>query len=61
MKKLFLILAVAMTSSASCYAKHVVKVTTSCGEEAYIDLDRKSMPETLEQIEIIDEVLCGEN
>lgn len=44
-----------------CVAKNVVQVTTSCGEVAYIDTDRTSLENTLEQVQEIDRVLCGDD
>lgn len=42
-----------------CVAKNVVQVTTSCGKIAYIGTNRISLENTLEQVQEIDRVLCG--
>lgn len=52
-------LAVLFTSTAVATAKNVVRVTTSCGKVAYIDTDRTTVENTMEQVMDIDRVLCG--
>lgn len=62
MKKKFFIAACMLTvASISCFAKNVVPITTSCGEKAWIDTDRGTPQQTMEQIMAIDKVLCPEN
>lgn len=60
MKKLFVVAAMLLVVGV-CVAKNVVQVTTSCGEVAYIDTDRTSLENTLEQVQEIDRVLCGDD
>ena len=58
-KKILIMLAVLFTSTAVATAKNVVPVTTSCGKVAYIDTDRTTVENTMEQVMDIDRVLCG--
>ena len=59
MKKLFVLAVMLLTASAG-FCKNVVPVTTSCGKVAYIDTDRTTLENTIEQVLAIDEVLCGD-
>lgn len=59
-KKVFIMLVVLLTSTAVAVAKNVVRITTSCGEIAYIDTERTSIENTLKQVMEIDRVLCGD-
>lgn len=60
-KKIFIAVCMLTVASISCFAKNIVPVTTSCGEEAWIDTDRGTIQETMEQVIAIDQVLCPEN
>jgi len=44
----------------SVFAKKIVPVYTSCGAVAYIDMDRTTIDNTMEQIMDIERVLCGD-
>jgi len=59
MKKLFVLAVMLLTASVG-FCKNVVPVTTSCGKVAYIDTDRTTLENTIEQVLAIDEVLCGD-
>lgn len=59
MKKI-LFVTVMLLGTLSISAKNVVKVSTSCGKTAYIDTDRGSMAQVMQQIMIINEVLCDD-
>lgn len=56
-KKLFIAVALVLVASASCFA-NVVPITTSCGKIAYIDTERGTLEEVLQQVMEIDDVLC---
>lgn len=61
-KKILLTFSLVAIVSATCYAKHVVQVLTSCGELAVVDVDRFNSPEDFEaQLILIDQTLCPEN
>lgn len=57
-KKFFIAAALVLAASASCFAKNVVPIHTSCGKVAYIDTERGTLEEVLQQVMEIDDVLC---
>lgn len=61
MKKIFLValLALAISPASAKRQKNIVEVHTSCGKTAYIDTNRGSMEQVIEQVALIEEVLCG--
>ncbi len=60
-KKIFIAATLIIAASASCFAKNVVPIQTSCGEQAWIDTERGTAQQVLEQIISIDQTLCPEN
>jgi hypothetical protein len=60
MKKNFFVLAAILLVSTATFAKNVVPITTSCGVIAYIDTDRTTIENTMQQVMAIDDVLCGD-
>lgn len=59
MEKIFIVAAMLLTVS-SAFAKNVVPVYTSCGEVGYIDTERTTMDNTMEQVMEIEHALCGD-
>ena len=59
MKKV-LFVAIMLLGTLSVSAKKVAKVTTSCGKVAYIDTERGSMSQVMQQVMAIDDALCGD-
>lgn len=57
-KKFFIAAALVLAASATCFAKNIVPVHTSCGKTAYIDTERGTLEEVLQQVLEIDDVLC---
>lgn len=57
-KKFFVAAALVLAASATCFAKNVVPIETSCGKIAYIDTERGTLEEVLQQVMEIDDVLC---
>jgi hypothetical protein len=59
MKKV-LFVAIMLLGTLSVSAKNVVKITTSCDKVAYIDTERGSMSQVMQQVMAIDDALCGD-
>lgn len=57
-KRLFIAAALVLAASATCSAKNVVPVHTSCGKTAYIDTNRGTLEEVMQQAMAINDVLC---
>lgn len=57
-KKFFIAAALVLAASATCFAKNIVPVYTSCDKVAYIDTERGTLEEVLQQVLEIEEVLC---
>lgn len=49
-----------LLGTLSVSAKNVVKITTSCDKVAYIDTERGSMSQVMQQVMAIDDALCGD-
>lgn len=60
-KKSVMIALLALAGIATASAKNIVEITTSCGKTAWIDTERGTWEEVLEQIMKIDEVLCADD
>ena len=57
-KKFFFAAALVLVASATCFAKNVVPIHTSCGLVAYIDTERGTLEEVMQQVMEINDVLC---
>lgn len=60
-EEIFLValLALAISPASAKRQKNIVEVHTSCGKTAHIDTSRGSMEQVIEQVMLIEEVLCG--
>lgn len=57
-KKFFIAAVLVLAAGATCFAQNVVPIYTSCGKVAYIDTERGTLEEVLQQVMEIDDVLC---